>query len=95
VECPRQYRRVVGDVEDYRMWIICDERCPNNMESSTIVDYHHHKLKDFDQYEHAIIVIAPELECTLNHFIRKTNVPPESQCDGESSSAFQETISNC
>jgi hypothetical protein len=29
----------------------------------------------------------------LNHFIWETNVPPESQSDGETSSAFQQTIS--
>ncbi len=60
------------------MGILCDGRCPNNMESGTIGHYHHHKLEDVDQYEHAVIVVASELECTLNHFIRETNVPPES-----------------
>ncbi len=77
------------------MRIVCDRRCLNNMESSTIVDYHYHKLDYVDQHKHAIIVVAPELECTLNHFIRETNVPPESQSDGKSSSTFQQTISNC
>jgi hypothetical protein len=48
VECPRQSRRIVGDVEDYRMGIVCDRRCPNNMESHSIVDYHHHKFKYVD-----------------------------------------------
>ncbi len=57
------------------------------MESSAIVDYHHHKLEYVDQYKHAVIVVAPESECTLNHFIQETNVPPESQSGGESSSA--------
>jgi hypothetical protein len=65
------------------------------MESGTIVDYHHHKLKYVDQHEHAVIVVAPELECTLNHFIREMNVPPESQSDKKSSSTFLRTISNC
>jgi hypothetical protein len=37
VECPRQSVRVVGDVEDYRMGIICDGRCPDNMESGAII----------------------------------------------------------
>ncbi len=77
------------------MGIICDGRCLNNMESSTIVDYHHHTLKYVDQYEHAVMVVAPESECMLNHFIWETNMPPESQSGGESSSAFQQTISNC
>jgi hypothetical protein len=58
------------------MGIICDRRCPNNMESGAIVDYHCHKLEYVDQHEHAIIVIAPDLECMLNHLIRETNVPP-------------------
>jgi hypothetical protein len=49
MDCPRQCRRVVGDFEDYRMGIVCDRRCPNNMESGAIVDYHHHKVKDVDQ----------------------------------------------
>jgi hypothetical protein len=65
------------------------------MESSAVVDYHCHKLEYVDQYEHAVIVVAPELECTLNLFIREMNVPPESQRDGETSSAFQQTITNC
>ncbi len=77
------------------MGIVCDERCPNNMESGAIVDYHCHKFEYFDQHKHAIIVVAPESECMLNHFIRETNVPPESQSDGKSSSAFQQTISDC
>jgi hypothetical protein len=58
------------------------------MESGAIVDYHHHELEDVDQYEHAVIVVAPESEYTLNHFIQETNVPPESQCDQEYSSIF-------
>jgi hypothetical protein len=95
VECPRQCGRIAGDVEDYRMGIVCDWRCPNNMEGGAIVDYHRHKFKYVDQHEHAVIVVAPESECTLNHFIRETNVPPESQGDRKSSSAFQQTISNC
>jgi hypothetical protein len=45
VECPRQSGRLVGDVEDYRMGIICDRRCLNNMESGAIADYHH---REFD-----------------------------------------------
>jgi hypothetical protein len=94
VECPRQCRRIVGNVEDYRMGSHCDERCPSNIESGAIVDYHHHKFKYVDQHEHVVIVVAPELECTLNHFIRETNEPPESQSDGKSSSALQQTISN-
>jgi hypothetical protein len=48
VECPRQCGRIVGDVEDYRMGIVCDGRCLNIMESGIIVDYHHHKLEYFD-----------------------------------------------
>jgi hypothetical protein len=95
VECPRQRGRIVGDVEDYRMGIVCDGRCLNNMESGAIVDYHHQKLEYIDRYQHAVIVVAPESECTLNHFIQKTNVPPESQSDGEFSSTFQQTIPNC
>ncbi len=77
------------------MGIVCDERCLNNMESSTIVDYHHHKLEDIDQYKHAIIVVAPETDWMLNHFIQETNMPPKSQSDQESSQAFQGTISYC
>jgi hypothetical protein len=62
VECPRQSGRIVGDVEDYRMGIVCDRRCPNkNMESSAIVDYHHHKFIYVDQHKHAIIVVGLEL----------------------------------
>jgi hypothetical protein len=45
VECPRQSRRIVGNVEDYKMGIVCDGMCPNNMESGAIVDYHCHKFK--------------------------------------------------
>jgi hypothetical protein len=95
VECPRQWGRIASDVEDYKMGVVCDRRCPNNMESGAIVDYHHHKLDYVDQYKHAVLVVAPELECTLNHFIRETNVPPESQSDGESPSSLQQTIPNC
>jgi hypothetical protein len=62
------------------------------MESGAIVDYHHHKFEYVDQHEHAIIVVASELECMLNHFIRETDVPPESQSDGKSSIAFQRTV---
>jgi hypothetical protein len=77
------------------MRIICDGRCLDNMESGTIVDYHRHKFQYVDRYKHAIIVVGLESECTLNHFVRKTNVPPESQGDGKSSSAFQRTITDC
>jgi hypothetical protein len=38
VECPRQSGRVVGDIEDYRMGIVCDGRCPNNMETGAIIN---------------------------------------------------------
>jgi hypothetical protein len=95
VECPRQGGRIAGDIEDYRMGIICDGRCPNNMESGAIVDYYHHKFQYVDQYKHSAVVVGLELECTLNHFVRETNVPPDSQGDGKSSSAFQRTISDC
>jgi hypothetical protein len=64
------------------------------MESGAIVDYHHHKFKYVDQHKHAAVVAGFESECTLNHFVRETNVPPKSQGDGKSSSTFQETISN-
>jgi hypothetical protein len=52
---------VVGDVEDYRMGTVCDGRCPNNMESGTIINNHRYKFKKVDQYEHAIIVVGLEL----------------------------------
>ncbi len=74
------------------MGIVCDGRCPNNMECGTIVDYHHHKFQYINQHEHAVVVAGFELGCTPNHFVQKTNVPPESQGDGESSSALQQTI---
>jgi hypothetical protein len=95
VECPRQSGRVVGDVKDYRTGIVCDGRCQNNMESGAIIDYHSHKFKNIDQHKHAVVVVGLESECTLNHFIWETNVPQESQHGGKSSSAFQQTISNC
>ncbi len=88
VECQRQSGRIVGDIEDYRMGIICDRRCPNNLESGAIVDYHRHKFQYIDQYKHAVVVVGLELECMLNHFVQKTYVPPEFQGDGKSSSAF-------
>jgi hypothetical protein len=58
VECPRHSRRIVGDVEDYRMGIDCDGRCPNNMESGAIVNYHHHKFKYLNQHKHDIVVVG-------------------------------------
>jgi hypothetical protein len=61
VECPRQSGRIVGDIEDYRMGIVCNGTCPNNTESGAIVDYHHHKLGYIDPHEHAIVAVAPEL----------------------------------
>jgi hypothetical protein len=45
VECLRHHGRVVGNVKDYRMGIVCDGRCPNNMESGATIDYHHHELE--------------------------------------------------
>jgi hypothetical protein len=60
VECPRQSGRVVSDVEDNRMGIVCDGRCPNNMESGTIINYHHYKFKNVDQHEHAMVVVGLE-----------------------------------
>ncbi len=75
--------------EDYRVVIVCDGRCPNYMESGAILDYHRYKFKYVDQHEHAVILVGLELECTLNQFIRETNLPPESQGVGKSSSAFQ------
>jgi hypothetical protein len=79
VECPRKSRRIVGDVEDYRVGVICDRRCPNNMERGAIVDYNHHKFQYVDRHEHAVVIAGFESGCTLNHFVRETNVPPESQ----------------
>jgi hypothetical protein len=60
MECPRQSGSIVGDVEDYRMGIICDGRCPYNMESGAIVNYHRHKFKYVDCHEHAVIVVDLE-----------------------------------
>ncbi len=42
------------------MRIICDGRCPNNMESGAIVDYHHHKFKYVDQHKNAVVVVGLE-----------------------------------
>jgi hypothetical protein len=42
------------------MGIDCDGRCPSNMESSAIINYHRYKFKNVDQQEHAIIVVGPE-----------------------------------
>jgi hypothetical protein len=61
VECPRQSGRIVSDVEDYRMGIVCDGRCPNNKESGAKVDYHCHKCKYVDQHKHVVIVVGLEL----------------------------------
>jgi hypothetical protein len=61
VECPRQSRRVVGDIEDNRMGIICDGRCPNNMESGTIINYHNYKFNNIGRHKHAIVVVGLEL----------------------------------
>jgi hypothetical protein len=61
VECPRQSRRIFGDVEDYRMGIVCDGRCLNNTASGAIVDYNRHEFEYVDQHEHAVVVDAPEL----------------------------------
>jgi hypothetical protein len=61
VECLRQSRRVVGDVEDYRIGIVCDGRCPNKMESGTIINYHHYKFKNIDQHKHAVVIVGLEL----------------------------------
>jgi hypothetical protein len=61
VECPRQSRRVAGDIEDNRMGIVCDRRCPNNMESGSIINYHHYKFKNVDQHKHAVVVVGLEL----------------------------------
>jgi hypothetical protein len=52
--------RIAGDVEDYRVGIVCDGRCPNNMESGAIVDHHRHKFQCVDQHEHAIVVAGFE-----------------------------------
>jgi hypothetical protein len=54
------------------------------MESGAIVDYHRHEFQYVDQHKHAVIVADFELECTLNNFVRETNVPPETQGDGKS-----------
>jgi hypothetical protein len=50
-----------GEVEDYRMGIVCDRRCPNNIKSGAIINYHHHKFKNVDQHKHAIIVVGLKL----------------------------------
>jgi hypothetical protein len=47
------------------MGIVCEGRCPNNMESCAIVDYHHHKFKYVDRHEHAIVIVGLGSECTL------------------------------
>ncbi len=60
VECPRQSGRVVGDIEDYRLGILCDGRCSNNMESGAIINYHRHKFKNLDQHKHTIVVVGLE-----------------------------------
>ncbi len=77
------------------MGIACDRRCLNNMESGATVDYHRHEFQYVDQHKRDVIVTGFELECTLNHFVRETNVPPESQGDGKSSIALQQIISDC
>ncbi len=63
------------------------------MESGAIVDYHRQKFQYVDWHEHAIVVAGFESECTLNHFVRETNVPPESQSDGKSSAAPSNKLS--
>ncbi len=52
--------RIVGDIEDCRVGIVCNGRCSNNMESGAIVDYHCHKFQYVDQHEHAIVVAGFE-----------------------------------
>jgi hypothetical protein len=42
------------------MGIVCDGRCPNNMESGAIINYHHYKFKNVDQHEHAVVVVGLE-----------------------------------
>ncbi len=70
--------------------IVCDGRCPNNLECSTIVDYHCNEFQYIDRHKHAVVVAGFESECTLNHFVREMNVPPESQGDGKSSAPSNE-----
>jgi hypothetical protein len=42
--------RVVGDIEDNRMGIVCDRRCPNNIESGAMVNYHRYKFKNVEHH---------------------------------------------
>jgi hypothetical protein len=65
--------------------IACNGGCPDNVKCSTVVYNHRNKLKEVDQDERTIPIVPLEAESTLNHFVRKSNMRPESQCNQESS----------
>jgi hypothetical protein len=74
------------------MRIICNGGCPDDVKCSAVVYDHRNELKDVDQDECTIRIVALEAESTLNHFVRKSNMPPESQCNQESSCSIEGAI---
>jgi hypothetical protein len=83
------------DVEKDGMRIACNGGCPDNMKCGTVVYNHRNKLKEVDQDERTIHIVTLEAESTLNHFIRKSNMPPYSQCTLESSCSSEGAIAYC
>jgi hypothetical protein len=78
VDGPIECRNIIRDVEKDGMRIVCNRCCPDNVKCGTVVYNCRNKLKDVDQDECTVRIVALEAESTLNHFVRKSNMPPES-----------------
>jgi hypothetical protein len=78
VEGPVQCRRVVCDVKENRMRILCDGSCLDNVKCGTVVYDHRDKLKDTDSDERTICIVAFEAKRRLNDFAWETMMPPKS-----------------
>ncbi len=78
---PIQCRNIIRDIEKDGMRIACNGGCPDDVKCGAVVYDCCSKLEDVDQDECTIRIIALEAESTLNHFVRESNMPPESQCN--------------
>ncbi len=55
----------------YTGLLVNDEGCLDNVKCGTVVYNHHKKLKDIDQNEYTIHIVALEAERMLNELVRE------------------------
>ncbi len=94
-QCPVESGRIIGNIEDDRMRVVCDLGGRNHVQDCAVIQDDRNKLKDIDGDRLIIRVITHVEQRVLLDLIWEIQMPPELEGYGVSSSSVQAGIAEC